>query len=75
MDTMFSSVSGTTTTTVISTARANSHLVWSVTLSWCAMALSTSAARRLSSAATLSVAMLNCSTALPLMRLAIVAVS
>jgi hypothetical protein len=28
MECMFSSVSGTTTTTVISTASANSHLVW-----------------------------------------------
>ena len=75
METMFSIVDGTTTTTVISTARPNSHWVCSAMPAWRAMAPSASAPRAWSSACSFCAASSNCATALVLMRLAIVAES
>ena len=75
MEFMFMRVVGTTTSTVISTARINSHFVWLDTSRCCATAWSTSARNTLSSSATSLSASANSATALPLMRLAMVAVS
>ena len=75
MDSMFISVVGTTTNTVISTARANSHRVWLDTSVWSATAAVTSPRSTPSSSLSSLSASSNSATALPLMRLAMVAVS
>ncbi len=75
MDSMFISVVGTTTNTVISTARANSHRVWLDTWFWSATAAVTSPRSTPSSSLSSLSASSNSATALPLMRLAMVAVS
>ena len=72
---MFSSVSGTTTTTVISTASANSHLVCSDTVCWRSVTAATSLRMASLSCTSSLSASANSAMALVLMRLAMVALS
>ena len=75
MELMFMSVVGTTTTTVIATASTKSHWVCCEIWPCCATDLPTSARSTESSSPISLSAWSNSATALPLMRLAMVAVS